>query len=156
MDEALRILTMTPRSCTANFIVGHAPFRIVNIELAPNKLLLIDPKDGIISHANHFADPDILGVSEPPNPRRYLSEFRQERMELLLKEQKPLDIPGIQNILKDHENNPQSLCRHRDVELPTSQHTITKTAMIMDLDEKTMWVTDGNPCKTKFESFKLT
>ena len=155
MDEALRILTITPRSCTANFIVGHAPVRVVNIELAPNKLHLIDPKDGIISHANHFADPDILGVSEPPNPRRYLSEFRQERMELLLKEQKPLDILGIKNILQDHKNNPQSLCRHRDNTLPESQHTITKTAMIMDIEEKKMWVTDGQPCKSEFEEFSI-
>ena len=63
------------------------------------------------------------------------------------------DILGIQNILKDHENNPQSLCRHRDNTLPESQHTITKTAMIMDLDEKKMWVTDGQPCKVEFEEF---
>ena len=118
MDEALSILTSTPRSCTSNIIVGHGPKRAVNIELAPDSLRLIDPVNGIISHANHFDNPEMVGVSEPPNPRRHLSEFRQKRMEELLFEKRPLDIAEIQNILKDHENEPQSLCRHRDETLP--------------------------------------
>ena len=155
METALDSLAGTPRSCTAYFIVGHSPQRVLNIELAPDKQHLIYPENGVISHANHFADPNILGVCEPPNPHRYLSEFRQKRMEMLLKEQKPLDIPSIKNILKDHENNPQSLCRHRDDTRPGSQHTITKTAMIMDLEEKKLWVTGGQPCRVEFEEFSI-
>ena len=155
MDKALSSLTETPRSCTTNFIVGHAPRRVVNIELAPDKMRLINPENEVLSHANHFANPNILGVSEPQNPRRYLSEFRQKRMESLLKSQKPLDIPDIQKILKDHENHPQSLCRHKDKKLPESQHTITKTSMIMDLDERKLWATDGQPCKSIFEEFSI-
>ena len=155
MNGIMNVLIGTPRSCTANFIVGHAPQQVVNVELAPDKLRLIDPENGILSHANHFDDPNVLGVSEPPNPRRHLSEFRQKRMETLLNKQIPLDIPDIQNILKDHENYPQSLCRHRDKTLPEFQHTITKTAMIMDLYEKKMWVTDGQPCKSEFVEFSF-
>ena len=156
MDEALGALTNTARSCTANFIVGHAPRGVVNVELAPDNLRLIDPEDGVISHANHFDDPNVLGVSEPPNPRRFLSEYRQQRLLTLLYKNKPINIPDIQNILKDHGNNPQSICRHRDDSLPESQHTITKAAMIMDLEEKKLWVTDGQPCKSEFEEFCLS
>ncbi len=155
MDTALSALAGTPRSCTANFILGHSPQSVVDIELAPDKLRLIEPDGGIISHANHFDDISILGISEPPNPRRYLSEFRQKQMKVLLNEQKPLNISTIQNILKDHESYPQSICRHRDDTLPKSQHTITKTALIMDLEEKKMWVTDGQPCVAKFEEFNF-
>ena len=126
------------------------------MELAPNNLRLIDPQDGIFSHANHFDNPKMVGVSEPPNPRRHLSEFRQKRMEELLFDKRPLDVAEIQNILKDQKNEPQSLCRHRDETLPESQHTITKTAMIMDLTEKKMWVTYGLPCKTEFEEFSIS
>ena len=155
MDDALEALTNTPRSCTANFIIGKSPHKVINVELAPNNLRLIDAKDGFLVHANHFYDPNVLKVSEPPNPRRHLSEFRQKRMQDLLKQQKPFDIPGVQSILKDHKNEPQSLCRHRDESLPNSQHTITKTAMIMDLDEKKMWVTNGQPCKSIYEEFSF-
>ena len=155
IEEALGALAGTPRSCTANFILGHASSRAVDIELAPDSLRLIDPVDGVLVHANHLVDPKKTGVSEPENPRRHLSEFRHSRMEKLLNEQKPLNVDIVQEILKDHDHQPQSLCRHRDDSLPESQHTITKTAMIMDLEERKMWVTNGQPCKTEFEEFAL-
>ena len=155
IEEALGALAGTPRSCTANFILGHASSRAVDIELAPDSLRLIDPVDGVLVHANHLVDPKEPGVSEPENPRRHLSEFRHSRMEKLLNEQKPLNVDIVQEILKDHDHQPQSLCRHRDDSLPESQHTITKTAMIMDLEERKMWVTNGQPCKTEFEEFAL-
>ena len=155
IEEALGALAGTPRSCTANFILGHASSRAVDIELAPDSLRLIDPVDGVLVHANHLVDLKKPGVSEPENPRRHLSEFRHSRMEKLLNEQKPLNVDIVQEILKDHDHQPQSLCRHRDDSLPESQHTITKTAMIMDLEERKMWVTNGQPCKTEFEEFAL-
>ncbi len=155
MEEALHALAGTPRSCTANFILGHAPNQAVDIELAPDSLRLIDPINGVLAHANHLVDPKETGVEEPENPRRHLTEFRHDQMEALLNEQKPLNIEKMQEILKDHEHEPQSLCRHRDDTLPESQHTITKTAMIMDLEERKMWVSNGQPCKTEFEEFAL-
>ena len=155
IEEALGVLAGTPRSCTANFILGHASLRAVDIELAPDSLRLIDPVDGILVHANHLVDPKETGVSEPENPRRHLTEFRHNQIEALLNKQKPINVNGIQAILKDHEHRPQSLCRHRDDSLPESQHTITKTAMIMDLEEKKMWVTDGQPCTAEFEEYSL-
>ena len=155
IEEALGALAGTPRSCTANFILGHASSRAVDIELTPDSLRLIDPVDGVLVHANHLVDPKKPGVSEPENPRRHLSEFRHSRMEKLLNEQKPLNVDIVQEILKDHDHQPQSLCRHRDDSLPASQYTITKTAMIMDLEERKMWVTNGQPCKAEFEEFAL-
>ncbi|MBC8256440.1 MAG: peptidase C45 [Candidatus Marinimicrobia bacterium] len=156
MEEALHVLAGTPRSCTANFILGHAPNQAVDIELAPDSLRLIDPINGVLAHANHLVDPQETGVEEPGNPRRYLTEFRHKHMEELLNNQKPLNVENMQEILKDHEHKPQSLCRHRDDALPESQHTITKTAMIIDLEERKMWVSDGQPCKAVFEEFVLS
>jgi len=73
----------------------------------------------------------------------------------LLNEQIPLNVDIVREILKDHDHQPQSLCRHRDDSLPESQHTITKTAMIMDLEERKMWVTNGQPCTAEFEEYSL-
>ena len=153
MDDALDVLTDSPRSCTANFIIGHASHGAVDIELAPDNLRSIDPDNGVLVHTNHFVNPDKIDAREPPNPRRYLSEFRHVRMETLLNEQKPLDIKSIQKILKDHENHPQSLCRHRDNTIPKSQHIITKTSMIMDLGDQKIWLSFGQPCKNDFKAY---
>ena len=129
---------------------------MVDIELAPNNLRFIDPDDGVLVHTNYFVNPDAVGVAEPPNPRRYLSEFRHVRMETLLNEQKPLDIKSIQKILKDHESHPQSLCRHRDNTLPESQNIITKTSMIMDLEDQKTWLSFGQPCKNDFKAYGVS
>ena len=156
MDDALDVLTGSPRSCTANFIIGDASHGAVDIELAPDNLRSIDPDNGVLVHTNHFVNPDKIDATEPPNPRRHLSEFRQVRMETLLNEQKPLDVKRIQEILKDHENHPQSLCRHRDITLAESEHIITKTSIIMDLEDQKIWLSFGQPCKNDFIAYNLS
>jgi len=156
MDDALDVLTDSPRSCTANFIVGQVSHGAVDIELAPDSLRSIDPDNGVLVHTNHFRNPDKIDATEPPNPRKHLSKFRQVRMETLLNEQKPLDVKRIQEILKDHENHPQSLCRHRDNMIPESQHIITKTSMIMDLKDRKIWLSNGQPCKNDFKTYDVS
>ena len=156
MDDALDVLTGSPRSCTANFIIGDASHGAVAIELAPDNLRSIDPDNGVLVHTNHFVNPDKIDATEPPNPRRHLSEFRQVRMETLLNEQKPLDVKRIQEILKDHENHPQSLCRHRDITLAESEHIITKTSIIMDLEDQKIWLSFGQPCKNDFKTYEVS
>ena len=156
MDDALDVLTDSPRSCTGNFIIGGAPHGAVDIELAPDSLRSIYQDNGVLVHTNHFRNPDKIDAIEPPNPRRYLSEFRQVRMETLLDEQKPLDVKSIQEILGDHENHPQSLCRHRDNMIPESQHIITKTSMIMDLEDQKIWLSFGQPCKNDFKTYDVS
>ena len=156
MDDALDVLTDSPRSCTGNFIIGGAPHGAVDIELAPDSLRSIDPDNGVLVHTNHFRNPNKIDATEPPNPRRHLSEFRQVHMERLLDEQKPLDVKSIQEILGDHENHPQSLCRHRDNMIPESQHIITKTSMIMDLEDQKIWLSFGQPCKNDFKMYDVS
>ena len=156
MDKALDVLTDSPRSCTANFIIGQASHGAVDIELAPDSLRFIDPENGVLVHTNHFMNPNKIDAAEPPNPRRYLSEFRHVRMETLLNEQKPLDVKSIQEILRDHEKHPQSLCRHRDITIPKSQHIITKTSMIMDLEDQKTWFSYGQPCKNNFKTYDVS
>ena len=154
LENAMEVLTGTPRSCTANFMIGQAENTVIDIELAPDTYVKISPQGGVLGHANHFTDPDPAEIIEPPNPRRYLSKFRHERMETLLNERKPLDVAGIQKILKDHHHS-QSICRHPDPSLPSEQHTVTKTGVIMDLDERKLWFTNGNPCQNEFTEYSL-
>ena len=155
MKNALKILTETPRSCTTNFILGQSPVQLINIELSPNKINLIHPYENLLVHANHFKDPNSAGIIEPKNPRRHFSEFRNDRLFSLLKSYEKLTISNIKDSLSDHKNHPQSICRHRDESLLRHEQTITKTSMIMDLKDRKLWLTNGQPCKNKFKKFKL-
>ena len=84
-----------------------------------------------------------------------MSEFRHKQMESLLLKYKPLDVEKMKNILCNHENHPQSICRHSDNSLPEYQQTTTKTSMIMDLKEPSIWYSNGNPCENNFRKYSL-
>ena len=78
-----------------------------------------------------------------------------KQMESLLLKHKPLDVEKMKNILCNHANHPQSICRHSDNSLPISQQTTTRTSMIMDLKEKSIWYSNGNPCENDFIEYFL-
>ncbi|MDP6418531.1 MAG: C45 family autoproteolytic acyltransferase/hydrolase [Candidatus Krumholzibacteria bacterium] len=156
IDDAVSVLCATPRSCTANFLLAQSPARAMDIELAPTRHRTLEAEGGVLVHANHFVDPVAAGVVEPPDPRRHLSQTRHARLEELLHASKPVSAVKLRSHLRDHEvNHPNSLCRHPDTELPDSQRIISKISIIMDLDERRFWVTDGQPCMNEYERYEL-
>ena len=46
-----------PSTCSANFVIGAAGGKIVDIETSPDHTARLYPKDGIITHSNHFLTP---------------------------------------------------------------------------------------------------
>src|SRR5215467_8496183 len=58
-DDAARPVTDTPRTCSANFVIGQAATskaggKIVDLEWSPDHVSRIAPVDGIVTHSNHF------------------------------------------------------------------------------------------------------
>src|SRR5262249_34642621 len=53
-DDALLPVVGTPRTCSANFVIGAPHGRIVNLEASPDHAASLHPQDGIITHSNHF------------------------------------------------------------------------------------------------------
>src|SRR5262244_113054 len=58
-DDAARTVTDTPRTCSANFVIGQAATntaggKIVDLEWSPDHVSRIVPTDGIVTHSNHF------------------------------------------------------------------------------------------------------
>lgn len=49
-------------------------------------------------------------------------------------------------MLSDHANHPDSVCSHEDPADPPSKRLCTVYAIVMDLTERVLWVTDGSPC----------
>jgi len=154
-DAALSLLADEPRSCTTNFLVAQAPDRVADLEAAPERICRLTCEAGFLAHANHFRDPEGLGVVEPPNPRRHLSRHREARLSALLSAGGPLSIVEIQERLRDHVGRPNSVCRHEDGEIPVEQRVRTLTSIIMDLDAGRLWASDGPPCEGEYQALSL-
>jgi isopenicillin-N N-acyltransferase-like protein len=154
-DAAVNVITGEARSCSTNFLVAQAPNRVVDVEAAPDKINLLSCDDGCLTHANHFVDPAGLGVVETPNERRVYSRRRQARLRELLLARRPLTVESIQDALRDTLDEPFGLSRHRNPAEPPEAHYITVTSVVMDLDTRTLHLTDGPPDESTYQTVAL-
>jgi isopenicillin-N N-acyltransferase like protein len=154
-DNAVNVITGEARACSTNFLVAQTPDRVVDVEAAPDKAGLLSCQEGCLTHANHFVDPDGLGIEEAPNERRIYSWRRQERLRELLMANVPLTVEAIQEALRDRQDDPFGLCRHRNPAEPPEMHYTTVTAVVMDLHDRVLHLTDGPPDASPFQTVTL-
>ncbi len=77
-------------------------------------------------------------------------------MARLLRQHQPLDIDGIKALISDHFSYPHSICAHMDSNEPESLRLETRTSILISLNTRTMYVTDGPPCTNDYERFAMT
>ncbi len=154
-EEALAIVTGDARSCSTNFLIAQTPNKVADLEAAPDKVNILSCKAGCLTHANHFVDPPGLGVIEPPNDRRIYSWRREARLRELLLAAIPVTTEAIQEALRDTQDEPFGVCRHRDWNVSPAEHYTTVTGVVMDLETRTLHLTDGAPDESPFQTVSL-
>ena len=154
-ESAVAIVEGEARACTTNFLIAQAPDKVVDLEAAPDVVGRIGCENHRLAHANHFENPASLGVVEPPNEKRHHSEHRARRMHRLLGEGQPFDLASLQTALRDHENRPNSVCRHEDQSLPPEEFIVTVTSIIMDPEAGVLWASDGPPCSGEYQRVEI-
>jgi isopenicillin-N N-acyltransferase-like protein len=162
-DHALAPILATKRVCSANFVVGQAyndgaygthDGEIIDLETSPNEVSYLYPRDGLVTHSNHFTDP-----RHGPSQMERLSAstlYRNTRLDRLLrKDLGHLDMGHFAAALSDHFGYPNAICRHPDDRLPAAKQTMTNAAFVIDLDDRVMHVADGPPCEHAFVAHAL-
>nr|MBP9627478.1 hypothetical protein [Synergistaceae bacterium] len=74
---------------------------------------------------------------------------------LVKKNRGKLNRAKIIEIFSDHLNYPDSICSHPDPKDEEIMRVCTVYAMVLDLKERTLWLSNGNPCETEFYPFCL-
>ncbi len=148
-EEAKKLLLTTKRNVSNNMLLASKDGRAVNIEAQPGGCDILEPNEGILTHANHFIVSPHLETSE--------TTPRGERLEeLLRKKHGDISVEYIKRCLCDHANYPKAICRHpSDVSLPLAQRGITVASMIVDFDEKTVHICAGPPCEGDFTEYSM-
>ncbi len=155
-DDAVAVVADEPRTCTTNFLLAGAPSAVIDLEASPEHLGRIECRDGCLAHANHFEDPAGVGIVEPPSLTRHHSRHRARRLGELLTAGRPWTLPALKEALRDHDNRPNSVCRHGDETLPEIERVITVSSIIMDPEGGMLWATDGPPCEGNYQTVELT
>ncbi|MBC8134758.1 MAG: peptidase C45 [Fibrella sp.] len=156
LADAVTVITGEGRSCSTNFLLAQTPSAVANVEAAPDVINVLACTDGCLTHANHFVAPDVLGVKETPSERIGYSYARERRLRELLLAAQPLSVEKIQTALRDTENEPFGICRHRDLTQPETEHYTTVSSVIMDLHTRTIHLTDGTPDESPYQTVSLS
>ncbi len=160
LRDAVQVVLDEPRSCSANFLIGQAngASEVVNVEAAPEATCALAPDGGILAHANHFVDPDPLGIWQPLAEEKTSTYPRAARMWALLRAgaaDKSLDAARLMALLRDHDGHPDSICRHPNPRLPEEERVETVVSVVEDLTARRFYVAGGTPCITEFTEIPL-
>ena len=157
LAQALGYVLNTVRAHSINFLIAYAAGEAVNLETSPVEEHVLWPENGICVHTNHYLKPgknfrDLKPLRDP-NPSTYL---RWRRAQKGLTETKgEIDVRGIQKILKDHMDQPFSVCTHRNPVVEPLQQIITCLSIVMNLSRQQIHYTLGNPCRGEVQMIEL-
>jgi isopenicillin-N N-acyltransferase-like protein len=153
-DDAVKSVSATPRTCSANFIIGRAGGNVIDVETSPDHVSHLGAEDGIVTHSNHFLGPghgESLLEKLSPN-----TLYRAARMRTLLAEHRgAISFTHMRAAAADHYGAPYAICRHPDPEQPGAKRTMTAGAVLIDLDARTMHVANGPPCSNEYVPFSV-
>ena len=157
LTQAMGYLLGSPKGHSMNFLMAHKDGEAVNVETSCIENHIIFPEKNFMAHTNHYIK-HCTGFKDIKtsdyNPSTYI---RLHRIKKLLNQMDgKIDIKVIQDILKDHFDNPFSVCLHNNDEFaPAAQASKTCLSIVMDLSQKTIFYTKGNPCQNKVELFEF-
>jgi isopenicillin-N N-acyltransferase-like protein len=153
-DQALAPVVQTDRTASSNFLIGHADGEIIDIEATPDHCAYIYPENGLVVHANHLVkESRVASQMERIAPNTL---YRGPRLERLLRAKLgKIDFDLLRAAMTDHFSAPAAICRHADTALPEAKRVITVAAIVLDLDERVLYATDGQLCQSDFQAIPL-
>lgn len=151
VSDAVGLVASTRRASAANYLVGAPGGALLDLETAPGGpagLTVLAPQEGVLLHTNHFcSDPrevsDLAALAMPD------SFVRLHRMEQLWRTQDVGTLADVDRALSDHVEFPNSICCHPDTRGPDHQQWTTVLSVVMDLEHRTLHLTEGNPCEAQ-------
>lgn|GEM_PF-302745 len=158
LDEVEETMNQAQRTASVNFTVGSTRGEIGAVEVTPKDVKVVTPTRGRVSHGNVFA-----GLSPERDVEDRLAVLypqfcdRARRAEELV-QQEGISVERVKSVLVDHENRPESICRHwEDAPGDTPEGLLLETvaSVIMDLNEGKLWVTAGPPCQESYAEHVL-
>lgn len=150
LPEAAAYTRSFPRAVSCNMLLaGYKEKQAIDFEVYPNGADEIFPKDGIVTHANHFVvQPKIHAL------QRTLRDARMR--ELLMEKHGEIDVDYIKCCMADHVNYPQSLCRHPPIPTqPLMMRSITVSNEIVDFEAGVVHICAGPPCTGDYRTYVL-
>jgi isopenicillin-N N-acyltransferase-like protein len=157
LGEAISTLASAEKKSAKNYLLASEQGDVVDIEVTMNDLDVRYPERGIFTHANCFQAERFRSSDLAP---QYLpdSYIRAERLYRLMDNHHGiLSVDVMKQLLQDHNNHPNSVCRHPDPRnpLPIGRMMKTLVSLINCPKERKAWIALGNPCENEYFEYCL-
>jgi isopenicillin-N N-acyltransferase like protein len=152
LGEAVETVARTPIASAANFLLAQHGLGALDVEAVPSGMDVLLPDDDVLVHTNHLLSArlyDVRDLAAQVLPDSYprLARARQ----LLRARWGQVDREAAEEILRDHANEPDGICRHEDeIGDPEGKRLQSVFSLIMDLEQAEIYVTDGPPCSSGY------
>lgn len=153
LSDAVQIASRHQRSSSGNYLLAHADGIAVDLETSPGDYRGVTPilpeRDALV-HTNHF----VREVADSRDAGHYAMADSLVRLQLV--QRSIADAPGaatlesLRRALSDHADYPASVCCHPDPREPRWEQWATVMSVVMDLDERALYISDGNPCRHEY------
>jgi isopenicillin-N N-acyltransferase like protein len=153
-------LLKTVATGLAFFLFADADGGIFGLESVTDRHQVIEPQNGVVTHANHyeaeaFRAGDLYPHVVPCSPAR------SRRLRSLIEEELS-EAPGgtltaetMMTMLRDHQGYPHSICRHVDPDQTVGMPSHSNASILMLPREGRLFVAAGPPCENDYQSFRV-
>lgn len=156
LEQAVQAVQRADRAIPAN-IMMVTPEGPANLEVTVDDVHVLRDSDagpGIVTHTNHCVHPDLCAINED-FPELIQSGPRKQRVDALLAAApRPIGLELLQDILRDHQDHPTSICRHAN-EHPDNGFWTSVWSLLIDAGNTRLHLTRGNPCEQPYEVYQL-
>jgi isopenicillin-N N-acyltransferase-like protein len=152
-DEARAIAASYARASSYNWVLADTFGNVVSLEGSATATAEIGlDARGVMHHENHYVHPRMRGYERDAGHAER-SATRERRVEELVSEFEPGSLTSelLRKVLSDHENTPESICRHAGGE--HDMHTVFW--VVADLARREVQYGLGPPCVTEPERYRF-
>ncbi|HYE49891.1 MAG TPA: C45 family peptidase [Azospirillaceae bacterium] len=141
LARAMFVLNNAPRAFSHHLGISHADGEAFGIEATPDDLFVLEPRDGLLVHANHFVSPVAqLKVRDLNIARTPETLYRQGRVEKSLRAARGgVDMDALKAALADRWGSPDAVCRS-PAERPGGMVSATVYTLVMDAGAGRLWL----------------
>jgi isopenicillin-N N-acyltransferase like protein len=153
--DAIGKIVSQNRGSSNNCLIAHRDGAVIDFEMAPKDLDFLYPENGVLVHTNNFVSHRLrsldTGVSQFPDS---LLRYGRAHQKIHLRSGR-IGVTDFKDILADHFNYPDAICRHPDLRDPELEHVQTVASVIMNLTRGEMHITQGPPCSNSYQTILI-
>jgi hypothetical protein len=148
LQDAVDATLHPARSSAYNWVLAHADGGAANVEASATSSQMDRPLDGFLTHTNHYTHAEMRRFEREGDYESSCARLGRAR-ELAVGD--GFTVEGLRELLSDHENGENAICRHADD--PKTVKTVFWC--VADVSAGEITYGRGNPCDSEAQVYRF-